>query len=389
MPNFYTLPTALGEAKIANAIALGTQVNISELAVGDGGGSLPTPDSDRTTLVNELRRAPINRIEVDDENPNWIVVEQILPPDVGGWTVRELGLLDDDGNLIAYGNYPETYKPVLSEGSGRTQTIRFVMLVSDTAAVTLKVDPSVVLATRQYVDKIKKEHEEAEKAHTDSQISISEEIPQALGATRVSSALAALGTFSTNNYQNITIFDTTGITHWDVPDILRRGLRKAWIRVEGGGASGGSNENSGGGGGGAGGVAEGLVDLTAVDIVPVTIGTGGSAVSTSSNGYSGGTSSFGAFMSATGGEPGLLSGTAGNSGLGVGGDINHTQPPASGGIAITTSAGATSNRGGDGGGCGGRGGTGSGQNATSHGGGGGGGRHESGAGFRGKIIVRW
>lgn len=152
MPSFYTLPTALGEAKIANAIALGTQVNISELAVGDGGGSLPTPDSDRTTLVNELRRAPINRIEVDDENPNWIIVEQILPPDVGGWTVRELGLLDDDGNLIAYGNYPETYKPVLSEGSGRTQTIRFVMQVSDTAAVTLKVDPSVVLATREYVD---------------------------------------------------------------------------------------------------------------------------------------------------------------------------------------------------------------------------------------------
>jgi len=159
MPSFYTLPTALGEAKIANAIALGTQVNISELAVGDGGGSLPTPDSDRTALVNELHRAPINRIEVDDENPNWIVVEQILPPDVGGWTVRELGLLDDNGNLIAYGNYPETYKPVLSEGSGRTQTIRFVMQVSDTAAVTLKVDPSVVLATREYVDDQRAEHE--------------------------------------------------------------------------------------------------------------------------------------------------------------------------------------------------------------------------------------
>ncbi|WP_417329565.1 phage tail protein [Halomonas cupida] len=161
MPSFYTLPTALGEAKIANAIALGTQVNISQLAVGDGGGSLPTPDSDRTTLVNELRRAPINRIEVDDENPNWIVVEQILPPDVGGWTIRELGLFDDEDNLIAYGNYPETYKPVLSEGSGRTQTIRFVMQVSDTAAVTLKVDPSIVLATREYVDDSIESHEQS------------------------------------------------------------------------------------------------------------------------------------------------------------------------------------------------------------------------------------
>lgn len=152
MPQFYTLPTAVGEAKIANAIALGGTIEITELAIGDGGGSLPTPDSDRTSLVNEIRRAAINTSVVDDDNPNWIVVEQVLPPDVGGWTIREVGLYDADGDLIAYGNYPETYKPVLSEGSGRTQTIRFVMQVSDTAAVTLKVDPSVVLATREYVD---------------------------------------------------------------------------------------------------------------------------------------------------------------------------------------------------------------------------------------------
>lgn len=152
MAKYYTVPTAVGEAKIANAIALGSTITISELAIGDGGGTLPTPDSDRTALVNEVRRAPINTSVVDPDNPNWIVVEQILPPDIGGWTIREIGIYDTDGDLIAYGNYPETYKPVLSEGSGRTQTIRFVMPVSDTAAVTLKVDPSVVLATREYVD---------------------------------------------------------------------------------------------------------------------------------------------------------------------------------------------------------------------------------------------
>lgn len=152
MPQFYTLPTEIGQAKMANAIALGQTVNITHMAVGDGNGSLPTPDSDRETLVNEVRRAPINTSDTDDDNPNWIVVEQVIPPDVGGWTIREIGIFDDDGDLIGYGNYPETYKPVLSEGSGRTQTIRFVMEVSDTAAVTLKVDPSVVLATRQYVD---------------------------------------------------------------------------------------------------------------------------------------------------------------------------------------------------------------------------------------------
>ncbi|MCT8467011.1 phage tail protein [Chromohalobacter canadensis] len=167
MPQFYTLPTAIGEAKIANAIALGGTIEITKLAIGDGGGTLPTPDSDRTSLVNEIRRAAINTSVVDDDNPNWIVVEQVLPPDVGGWTIREVGLYDADGDLIAYGNYPETYKPVLSEGSGRTQTIRFVMQVSDTAAVTLKVDPSVVLATRQLVDDKVAEHAQS-RNHPDA-----------------------------------------------------------------------------------------------------------------------------------------------------------------------------------------------------------------------------
>lgn len=154
MPQFYTVLTDIGQSKLANAVALGQTIEITELAVGDGGGSLPTPETSRTALVNEVRRAAINLSEVDDENPNWVVVEQVLPPDVGGWTIREVGIYDVDGDLIGYGNYPETYKPVLAEGSSRTQTIRFVMEVSDTAAVTLKVDPSVVLATRGYADDI-------------------------------------------------------------------------------------------------------------------------------------------------------------------------------------------------------------------------------------------
>lgn len=167
MAQYYTLPTAIGEAKIANAIALGTTITISEIAIGDGGGVTPVPDSDVPALVNEVRRAPINTSVVDPDNPSWIVVEQVLPPDIGGWTIREIGLYDADGDLIAYGNYPETYKPVLSEGSGRTQTIRFVMQVSDTAAVTLKVDPSVVLATREYVDDEIAEHEQS-RNHPDA-----------------------------------------------------------------------------------------------------------------------------------------------------------------------------------------------------------------------------
>ncbi len=158
MPTFYTILTDVGQAKLANAVALGQTINITELALGDGGGALPTPETDRTALVNEVRRAPINSSIVDPENPSWIVVEQVLPPEVGGWTIREIGIFDADGDLVGYGNYPETYKPVLSEGSSRTQTVRFVMEVSETAAVTLKVDPSVVLATRNYADNIVSEH---------------------------------------------------------------------------------------------------------------------------------------------------------------------------------------------------------------------------------------
>lgn len=152
MPQFYTVLTDIGQAKMANAIALGTTIEIAAMAVGDGGGTLPNPDSTREALVNELRRAAINRVEVDADNPSWLIVEQVLPPDDGGWTIREVGIFDTDGDLIGYGNYPETYKPTLDQGSGRTLTIRMVLEVSHTAAVTLRVDPSVVLATREYVD---------------------------------------------------------------------------------------------------------------------------------------------------------------------------------------------------------------------------------------------
>ncbi|MBY5940392.1 phage tail protein [Halomonas sp. DP5N14-9] len=161
MPQFYTLLTDTGQAKIANAVALGTQIQITQMAVGDGGGNPVTPDSSATALVNEVRRAPINAVHTDDNNPTWIVIEQVLPPDVGGWTIREIGVFDAAGDLIAIGNLPETYKPVLAEGSSRTQTIRVVMEVSDTAAVTLKVDPSVVLATREYVDQQRLAHEQS------------------------------------------------------------------------------------------------------------------------------------------------------------------------------------------------------------------------------------
>ncbi|WP_155026615.1 phage tail protein [Enterobacter bugandensis] len=149
---YYALLTNVGAAKLANATALGEQVEITQMAVGDGNGSLPTPNPAQTALVHELRRAPLNTLTIDPVNTNQIIAEQVIPEDVGGWWIREIGLYDSDGDMIAIANCAETYKPLLQEGSGRVQVIRVILIVSSTQAVTLKIDPSVVLATRQYVD---------------------------------------------------------------------------------------------------------------------------------------------------------------------------------------------------------------------------------------------
>ncbi|CRX95746.1 phage tail protein [Yersinia enterocolitica] len=151
---FFALLTHIGAAKLANATALGTRLEITQMAVGDGGGTLPTPNPAQTQLVNEQRRAALNMLTVDPVNTSQIIAEQVIPETEGGWWIREIGLLDKDGDLIAIANCAETYKPQLQEGSGRTQTIRVILIVSSTAAVTLKIDPSVVLATRKYVDDI-------------------------------------------------------------------------------------------------------------------------------------------------------------------------------------------------------------------------------------------
>lgn len=150
---YFAILTNYGAAQLANAVALGTQMNITAMAVGDGGGTLPVPDPAQTTLIRENRRAAVNQVSVDEKNPNIIIAEQVIPENEGGWWIREIGLYDDNGGLIAIGNVPETYKPNLQEGSGRTQVLQMALIVSSTQAVTLKVDPSVVLATREYVTK--------------------------------------------------------------------------------------------------------------------------------------------------------------------------------------------------------------------------------------------
>ncbi|MEP8695446.1 phage tail protein [Enterobacter roggenkampii] len=149
---FYTLLTDIGAAKLASAAALGVPLKITHMAVGSGGGVLPAPNAQQTALVAEERRAALNMLYIDPQNSSQIIAEQVIPENEGGWWIREVGLFDETGALIAVGNCPESYKPKLAEGSGRTQTVRMVLITSSTDNITLKIDPAVVLATRKYVD---------------------------------------------------------------------------------------------------------------------------------------------------------------------------------------------------------------------------------------------
>jgi len=164
---YFAIPTDAGQAKIANAIALGIPLKITHMAVGDGNGQPVTPNAAQTALVRENRRAPLNTLFQDPLNQAQLVAEQIIPEDVGNWWIREVGLFSEDGTLIAVANCPDTYKPLLSSGAGRTQVIRLVLVVSDTSAVELKIDPSVVLATRKYVDDVIAAHKQS-RDHPDA-----------------------------------------------------------------------------------------------------------------------------------------------------------------------------------------------------------------------------
>lgn len=159
--------TTVGAAKIAAATAGGAKINLTQMAVGDGGGSLPTPVPTQTKLIAEKHRAALNKVIVDPKKKNYLVAELVIPPEIGGFWMRELGLYDDTGALIAVSNMAESYKPLLSEGSGRAQTLRMVVIVSDMDTVNLLIDSSTVLATQKYVDEKLLEHEQSRR-HPDA-----------------------------------------------------------------------------------------------------------------------------------------------------------------------------------------------------------------------------
>lgn len=149
---FYTIMTSIGKASITNATTLGGKVDFKYMALGDGNGTYYSPVESQTTLVNEVHRTQINHIQVDPKNPSWIRLSIVIPANVGGFTVREVGAFDAEGNLLIIGKYPETYKPVLDDGSTKDLTINMILEVSNASIVNLRVDPSVVIATNEYVD---------------------------------------------------------------------------------------------------------------------------------------------------------------------------------------------------------------------------------------------
>lgn len=150
---FFTILTATGRNKLAAATATGTALTLTQMAVGDGdNGAYYSPTEAQTALKHEVWRGAINHLAVDANNPNWIVAELVIPDNVGGFYIREVGLFDSTGAMIAVGKFPESYKPTLAAGSNKQLYVRMILEVANTSAVTLLVDPSVVLATRQYCD---------------------------------------------------------------------------------------------------------------------------------------------------------------------------------------------------------------------------------------------
>ncbi|WP_431296473.1 phage tail protein [Rahnella sp. PAMC 25559] len=190
MSTFKSVVTTLGQARIAAAIAAGTDINITQLAVGDGNGKATTPVASQTKLVKEVYRTPLNSLKLDPSHGNWVIAEAVLSASIGGFWMREMGLFSSDGALIAVCNMADTYKPTLAEGSGRTQTLRMVIAVSNTEAISLLIDDSVIMATEQYVNDLLAAHEKS-RNHPDGTTAAKGFVQLSSSVSSTSEALAA------------------------------------------------------------------------------------------------------------------------------------------------------------------------------------------------------
>lgn len=327
---YFALLTNQGAAKLANAAALGTKVDLKEMAVGDGGGTLPTPDPAQTKLIGEKRRAQLNSLSIDAANSSQIIAEQIIPENEGGFWIREIGLYDADGVLIAVANCAETYKPQLAEGSGRTQTVRMILIVNSTSAVTLKIDPSVVLATRKYVDdavievkaytdSVMKKHIDAANPH-EQYLQTANALSEIKDAKLVAKLLENLGLSESfkGRFIGRQLFTTPGaISYKPTP-----GTKRIKIIITGGGARGygflgwGSDYRARGAGGGAGATAIAWLDVDDTKTYPGVVGRGGDDTLTQTS------STFNGVLTAANGAVPATGGDGGRGGVAVGGEIN-------------------------------------------------------------------
>ncbi|MFJ5250101.1 phage tail protein [Serratia liquefaciens] len=215
---FLTLITAAGAERIANAAATGQPLAIAEMAVGDGGGLLSMPNAGSASLIKEQYRGALNKLVIADSDASVIEAEMIMPPQIGGFWLRELALYAEDGECIAVGNMPETYKPLVAEGSGRFQIIRMQLKVSSTAAVELIADPSVVLATVEDVNTL----EEKVKDYTDDQLSDHEQSRNHPDATLEAKGFAQLSSATDSDSEELAA------TPAAIKAAIATAIRQAW-----------------------------------------------------------------------------------------------------------------------------------------------------------------
>ncbi|WP_187493624.1 phage tail protein [Duffyella gerundensis] len=327
---YFALLTSQGAAKLANATALGTKLQITEMALGDGGGTLPTPDASQTKLIEERRRAPLNSLTVDAANSSQIIAEQIIPESEGGFWIREIGLFDAEGVLIAVANCAETYKPQLQEGSGRTQTVRMILIVNSTTAVTLKIDPSVVLATRKYVDNavievkdyadsLMGKHVAADNPHR-QYLQTASALAEIRDAGLVAELLKNLGLTEkfSGRFIGQQTFTTPGAINYK-PTV---GTKRIKIILTGGGGRGygylgwGTGFTSRGAGGGAGGTVIAWLNVDDTKTYPGVVGRGSDETLSATSSTFNGQLTAGNGVNTSSGDSGGPGGSA------VGGDLN-------------------------------------------------------------------
>ena len=230
---FYTIPTAIGKAKIANSIALGTKINLTTMKIGDSNGSYYEPNESQTDLVHTVYTCNITSVAVDENNSNWINIICAISSDVGDFYIREAGAYDDTGALIAIGKYPVTYKPIAANGSTKELYIKMTLEVTNSSSVELKIDPTVILATKKdintltaSVNSIKSEVEnsrgiyenlEARLDHGDTQLSekielyIGETLPAIADRKEKTMYLKITSTINNGGTGNLKVSPTMGL----------------------------------------------------------------------------------------------------------------------------------------------------------------------------------